>query len=356
MTHRPTDVTSRRAERAPKPRFARGRIAGGTGSVQLTRMRWCVPSLIGLSLLLGGATAPARAVTIDDYASGTNDRFANDEAFWATGFDLSGIGLTSGGQWGTLLSNNVIISANHAHPGIGAALTFYATNDPAGARTVATVAAGQRIGTSDLWIGILEQPVSSLYTSYGLIANDIPDAATFYSSALVNQIAMVVGKSPTFSGTQDVALGLNRLDVWLDDTTVGSTTADSIASLYHYASTDVTFETLLQGGDSGAPLFFNLAGTLHLVGINWWTGTVTDNTDTTYSASGYSYVGNYDTQILALVEAAAVPEPAQWSKLAGLLAVAIALRRRTVRRIPPGRGATRAPAGVPNRCRPGNAT
>lgn len=287
------------------------------------RLLFCLLLAFGLSAL------SARAITIDSFTTDTNDRFDNDGSFILSGSDLTGVGFGTGG-WATLLSNNVFISANHLHPGIGTTITFHASNDPNGTAISRTVASGQRIGTSDLWIGVLDSPVSSSYASYAFVTTDIADATAFASSPLNGLTGYMIGRSPTSwpSSVHDVAVGTNVFDVWAEDVTAGGTTDDGLSALYQFPSTDTTYEALLQGGDSGAPVFIVSGSTLVLVGINWFVGTATVSM-TEYDLSGFSYVGNYDVEISNFIAANAVPEPAAAGILLGLGALGwVAGRRR----------------------------
>ena len=220
-----------------------------------------------LPLVCFFVSAPlAQAIVIANFGTNTNDRFANDGSFIGDAFDWSGVGLDNSGKWGTLLSNNVFISANHSHPATSSTLTFYASNDSTGSSITRTVSSGQRLGTTDLWLGVLSAPVSSSYASYSFLSNDIADSAAFNSpSPVKNLISYVVGKSTTAWATSlDVAVGRNVLDAWVEDADAGGTTDDAIASFQGLPGTTEYHETLLQGGDSGAPLFVSVGGSLVL--------------------------------------------------------------------------------------------
>ncbi|MFO7821690.1 MAG: hypothetical protein R6V56_06540 [Lentisphaeria bacterium] len=62
---------------------------------------------------------PASAMIIDGGSSAENDRFANDPAFIADQFELSGVALNDNSRWLTMLSENVYISAHHYSPAEG---------------------------------------------------------------------------------------------------------------------------------------------------------------------------------------------------------------------------------------------
>lgn len=286
-------------------------------------------ALVVTTLLL--ALPRLNAIVIDGFATATNDRFANNGSFFATGLDLSGIGRSSDGRWGTLISSNVFVSANHLHPAIGSTLTFHASNDQSGASSAVTVSSGQRIGSSDLWVGVLDTPLSGAFATYTFPTADITNLTEFESSAIAGKVGLMIGRSTTDWANQlhDVAVGANVLDFWADDSEAGGTTDDAVAAFYQFAATDVTFESLLQGGDSGAPLLTSLGGSsLQLTGINWWVGTATVSL-IEYNVSGFSYLGNYDAQLQSIITASAVPEPAAAVLLVALGAtLAVAYRRR----------------------------
>ena len=117
-------------------------------------------------LLCGMALAgPAHALDIDDSSAALNDRFANDPSFIMDDYDLSGVGRAVGGRWGTLVSENVFVSAFHYGPGVGAMLTFHESNAPASSSITREVIAAQQVGTSDIWIGVLDTPAPVGYTA-----------------------------------------------------------------------------------------------------------------------------------------------------------------------------------------------
>lgn len=277
---------------------------------------------------------PARAIIIDSFTTETNDRFANDGSFVLNGFDLSGLGFSSDGKWATLISDNVFISANHFHPGLGATVTFYATNDPNGASIIRTVSSGQRIGSSDLWVGVLDSPVTSDYTNYTFLTADIADATAFNSSAVHNAIGYMVGRSATSwaNPLNDVAVGTNVVDVWVENANAAGVTDDALTAVYRLGVNDLTYEALVETGDSGAPLFVSNGSSLFIAGVNWWVGSanITVNSVTSsYDLSGFSYVGNYDASISSFITANAVPEPSASAALLGAFTLGfIAIRRR----------------------------
>lgn len=282
------------------------------------------------ALAWGGAFLPTvSALTISGFVTEKNDRFANDGTFILNAFDLSGIGRSSDDRWGTLISNNVFISANHLHPTVSSTLTFHATDDSSGASITRTVASGQQISGTDLWVGVLDSPVSSSYKSYSFATTDIANSTDFGAWQYAGNVGAVFGRSPTaFSSVLDVAVGYNKLDGWIDDIELTGVTEDALLSLEGNAN-DVTYEALVQSGDSGAPFFVTANSELFLVGINWFIGTV-DSDGTTYDTNGYTYLGNNDGDLNSVISANAVPEPGSYAALlgAGVLCFTITRRRR----------------------------
>ncbi|MFP4674582.1 MAG: hypothetical protein ACLFO5_08370, partial [Opitutales bacterium] len=113
-------------------------------------------------LVLLGSVSVASAINIDGFTTDENDRFANDSSFVADQFDLSGVGINNNGHWLTMLSDEVFISAEHLKPATGSSVTFYESNDPDGASSTRSVTSNtQQIGTSDLYVGTLDSPLSS---------------------------------------------------------------------------------------------------------------------------------------------------------------------------------------------------
>ena len=265
--------------------------------------------LILASFLSGTSNAQ---IIIDGYTDATNDRFTNSSSFIGAGFDLSGIG--SGSGWSTLISNNVIITANHARA--NGTATFFPTNDPNIASVDRIVGAGQRLGNTDLFLRVLDSPVPSNIKIYDFATEAISfpafDANTNSGLNTAGSFqglnAYIFGRSPAnhSSGRIRQAIGRNRISGYLEDIPFLTGTADALI-LANDAPSDPDFvqhEAFLQSGDSGAPLFVEVNGDLQLLGVNSFIGTI-DGVE----ASGISYIGNYEEQINAFISANAVPEP-----------------------------------------------
>jgi hypothetical protein len=247
--------------------------------------------LLLLSLII--LVQPILAIQIISSTAATNDRFSNDPTFIANNMDLSGVGIDSTGKWATLVSENVFLSANHFHPSNGSVITFFATNNPTGSSITRTVASGQRIGDTNIWVGVLSSSVDANYA--------------FYNIGLtpgLGQNSYMVGRSVnSYTTTRDIAVGRNVLDS-TGTFTVDGATGTAILATYNDPG-GVPYESLLQDGDSGAPIFTtDVSNELTIVGTNWFVSTVG-----LVEASGFTDLSlNRDT-IQTIIAANAVPEP-----------------------------------------------
>lgn len=271
------------------------------------------------------------AINIDAFSTLQNDRYANDAQFIMNQYDLSGVAIANDGRFVTMVSDNVFLSANHFYPSNGTSVTFYAGNDPSGATAIRTIQSSQRIGTTDIRIGVLSTPLSNAYKSYDFSTEDITSTSTgpnsFTRSDIFLQNAFILGRSPTaFSTSQDLAVGRNVLDNFGNVTVSGTTDLAVISTVNDSGDPNyVTHEAKLLIGDSSAPMFVdNGSGGLTMVGINWFTGN-----DGSNDLNGYTYVGNYDIEIQNYIDANTVPEMKHFGLFVGLaLAIRIIRRRR----------------------------
>jgi hypothetical protein len=234
--------------------------------------------LVALGVGVGlGLSCPA-ASSIQNFSAASNDRFANQAAFIGSGLDWSGVGRSSDGRWATMLTATVFLSANHYHPGIGSSLSFYPGNDPGAAAATRMVTGGQRIGTSDLWVGFLNMALPTAIAGYDFSRVAVTEA-NFVSSALCDQSVFMGGVTPTATGYGAVTatvqtVGENRLEGFIEDATDTSLSAvgdvlvtaqnQALDALYGYTLSG--FEAQLNGGDSGSPLMLVVDGRLMLAG------------------------------------------------------------------------------------------
>lgn len=275
------------------------------------------PSALAISALavITIANSASAAITIAGYTDETNDRFTNSSSLITGGFDLSGIGQASNGRWATAISNNVIVSANHAAP--SGTVYFYPGNDPSQTPISRSIVSGQRVGQSDLYVGVLDQPLPESITFYSF-ANELLSGQPSTASSLFpasagpyqNKVAYVFGRSPfdeTIQGDNrfaynDQAVGRNQIDWYAENVPFQGSDTDALILMND--TPGVPYETLVQTGDSGAPVFVDVGGEFRLVGTNAFK--FTDN-----SGSGVNYIGNQATAIndYIVANAVAVPEP-----------------------------------------------
>jgi hypothetical protein len=285
----------------------------------------------GCILVLCAKTGVHGAINIDAFASAQNDRYANNAQFIMNQYDLSGVAIANDGRFVTMISENVFLSAHHFYPSNGTSVTFYTGNDPSGTSATRTIQSSQRIGTTDIRIGILNSPLSSAYKTYDFSTEDITSFSNgsnaFTRSDIYLQNAFILGRSPTaFATSQDLAVGRNLIDRWYSSVTVSGTTDSSVVSVVNSSgdANFVTHEAHLQIGDSSAPMFIdNGSGGLTMAGINWFIGN-----DGSNDLNGQSYLGNYDTEIQNYIDANEVPEMQHFGLFLSLALGIQVLRRR----------------------------
>ncbi|MEO0796388.1 MAG: trypsin-like peptidase domain-containing protein [Verrucomicrobiota bacterium] len=270
-------------------------------------------SLVGCCALIGLVLNPAQAaIVIDGYDTLVNDRFANDPSFLLVEEDLSAIGRANS-RWGTLISPNVIISAEHFHPTVnGSVLKFHQDNVPNGPSEQRRVIADQRLGDSDLWVGILESDLPEEYSPLPFATEEINSVIDFNSSSYSGETVYLIGHSPTiYSGATNMAAGVNVLEFFTSSVTVSGVTDVALGAIQHLNgdSDFVAHEAYLQPGDSGGPLIHITNGQPTVIGINWFIAAdaididPSPMTEDMRSLSGFAYVGNYATEIQEIIDA-----------------------------------------------------
>ena len=227
---------------------------------------------LGLAVagLLGLAPASAVMQILDDTHPERNDRFYTGtvpapDNFLRNADDWSGVGM-SGGYWATLVSPSFALSCNHLnyHPQTGSTVLFYPDNDPTATPISRTVADGQRIGTSDLWLCELSVPiVPADGIRYYPVYSDV-------ASGFLNSEVWVFGKDDVGVETSQ-RIGRNVID-GVGSLTVSGQPGQQVI-LYDYDRTSAEVggdEAMLMGGDSGGPEFALIDGTFYLAGINFF--------------------------------------------------------------------------------------
>ncbi|MBK1833370.1 PEP-CTERM sorting domain-containing protein [Roseibacillus ishigakijimensis] len=235
------------------------------------------------------AATPLSALTVQNFSHSTNNRFANRDPFVLAESDLSGVGRATNNTWATLVSSNVFVSSNHYHPAIGQTVTFHASNNANGQTVTIPVTDGQRIGNSDVWVGILESSAPSDYATY-----------TIASEPFAGETTYLLGRSPSkLPSLTDVAVGENSLSGSLKMNGAGSE-GNALYSIYDKGANALAHEALVQNGDSGAPLFLQdpISGELTLAGTNWLKGSFFAVGE--FSAA--TKLSDYEREILRIVE------------------------------------------------------
>ena len=279
-------------------------------------------------------------IVIDGYTAATNDRFTNSSSFIGAGFNLSGVGQTDTNRWGTLISPNVVISANH-FAAVGN-ISFYPSNDPNSIAVTRQITNSQRIGNSDIYLSRLSSPVDSSIQFYNYATEPISGPPQqpmtniqFVDAGIYQDMnGYVVGRSPANQPIiQDQAIGRNIISAYAEDIDFLDGVTDTLVLLREQPTDGdyVQYEALVQSGDSGAPFFVDINGSLRLLGINSFQLLNDQNIPV---ASGINYTGNEATQIGLFIaaNAVAVPEPAAFILLA--LSLGLLCLSRSQKRLP----------------------
>lgn len=207
-------------------------------------------------------------MTVQTYSANSHDRFQNNAAFIGNPYDWSGVGRGTAGRWGVMISDSYFLSANHFAP--SGTLRFYYSNDPSGSFEDATIDSGVQIGTSDLWLGKLDNPVSSSVAKYPILA--LPSVSNYENRTIFT--FGLTGGSP--GGPTTVRLGRNQIDPG----TIALYNAGTNAA-YQFDWDNPTGgvgadESYLATGDSGGPSFNLALGSIPaLTGIHWAVATLT---------------------------------------------------------------------------------
>jgi hypothetical protein len=219
----------------------------------------------------------------DRFYGGTNP--PPDFAF--SQFNFSAVGNAHGTDgssfWGTLISPNFILTANHSggQPPTGTTFTFSTTDSRTGPTVSFTAGPGMEVGNTDLFLmELTKSTAGSGLVPYAIAADD--------ESSLVGAKTYGVGR-PWRIGTNNID-GFATAGV---DFTSPSPPEGGRTFLYDYNNSNPTgnpFENELQSGDSGGPTFVANGNQLLLVGIHWFNFNPGDASYTPFGGSGDSFV------------------------------------------------------------------
>lgn len=298
----------------------------------------CKLAVITAVLFASTAQVASADIVIANYSDAANDRFAVDNQgnsfpnFIAANFNLSGIGQTSSGQWATAISRNVVITAAHAAPGIGSTINFYSDNNPNTAPVTSTLISGTRVGSTDLYLGVLSQPLPSSIVNFAYVQETligpgwVGNSGTIVAAGSLQGLnTYMFGRSPAAHiGSQDQAVGRNLITGYSENVSfLGNTDNDSILMIDDNFPTQgadfVQHEAYFQVGDSGGPTFVEINGELVLLGTNAFIFDGLDFQNVPFRGSGVNYTGNqaaFINNFIAINAITAVPEPSSMIMLA----------------------------------------
>lgn len=284
---------------------------------------------LGVFFFVGLDSASAQ-LWIENFSEATNDRFTDDPNFIGAGFDFSGVGRTFNnqtninGRWGTLISPNAVLTAQHFRPSAGSTYVFYPDNDPNSTPYEAVVTNTMRVGNSDLSIAILDRNVDPSIAVYDFLTDEYvgdepvittdPDGSTSTAARfnidpseidIIGERALVFGRSPSpsLNSTTSQAVGENLVFAYSENVPFNSNTDnDSFIFQRDAVGTPnaLTHETFVQGGDSGSPVFLidNATNELVLLGVNSF-----QLSGPGFQSSGVTYTGNQMDEINAILNA-----------------------------------------------------
>lgn len=286
--------------------------------------------LVCLIIILTAAAEARADIIINGFTDATNDRFTNSAGFVGAGLDFSGVGRGAGDaatgsetptqiRWGTLVSRNVIVSANHFSPcetNVNNTMSFYRNNN-SGDEVVRSIVSSERIGSTDLFLSRLNSAVPEDIKIYDFANEELNEEAydedtnsTIYNAGSFQNVnAYLLGISrtsrPDSDSRFDQAVGRNRISGYIEDFPFLAPDNDVLVLIQDSPGDPnfVTSEARFSGGDSGAPLFIERDGELLLLGTNSFISTGSPQ------LSAVSYIGNQSAQINAFITASAVPEP-----------------------------------------------
>jgi len=271
------------------------------------------------------------ALIIDSGSDEYNNRFntTGDSNFIGKAYDWSGVGWTAGSRWVTMVSDSYFLSANHWHPSSGDTVTFWEGNYGSTSHTY-TVGGGQRVGSTDLWLGQLTTTLDSAHS-----INPFPVLMHETVNEYVYQEIFVYGAQQGNNVTGEHWVGKNVVDAIGDLASAGFIQQffanQDPDGTYPWLNSTIAYEAKGEGGDSGAPSFHVYDGQLALTGIHWATSNDPSSTFDTFVSEYYSSINSLMSgESLSAVGTAVIPEPASLLLLV-LASFTILHRRRRIK-------------------------
>lgn len=311
----------------PRPQLhSPGNCATVNGRIMKKFLAMHPAAAVGAALLFAGIFPAFGDMQIRNYVAARHDRFysGSDKNFVGGSFDFSGLGRSSDGRWATLVSDNYFLSAYHYFPGTGSSVTFYAANDLTGPSYSYTVAGGERVGTTDLWVGWFDSVADAGLARYPVL--DLAAESDYLGLELFNcGVSNRVGRNVSDS---------------IVDATEGPSTEKTL--WFDYDNSDSPSvggdETYLWYGDSGAATFIPWGDSLTVAGIHW---SITDGNPGAHEGESSidTFVPAYIDGVNSILSArsqsvATVPEPATPAMI--LTAALCLFAARTLRSKRPG--------------------
>lgn len=292
-------------------------------------MRLILASFVALIACAVAANPLAAALVVNGYSADKHDRFADDPAFIGSAYDWSGVGRTTSGRWGVLISPSFVLSSRHLAPIDGEKIRFYLSNDSTNGYVEKTIGSSLFMANSDLMltqlsdatVGVatyaIRNPAVKLVGEELFVWGQASNPDVFLNTRLGRNV--VSGILPGFSSPPDL-VGQGDVFVYDYDTSAAGLGPD---------------EAKVTDGDSGGPSFTIGPDGLEVVGVHWFKydpkllGQLTGSGDTLVT----SYINQLNEAMAARssserVTVAAVPEPSALGLvLAGLSLVFVRRRQ-----------------------------
>jgi len=285
---------------------------------------------LGVFFFVGLESVSAQLL-INNFSDATNNRFVDDPSFIGAGYDFSGVARTTdNGRWGTLISPNAVLTAQHFRPSLGSTFEFYPDNDPNSTPFEAIVTSSIRVGSTDLSIVILDRNVDPSIAVYNFATDEYEgdppitttnnDGSTSTQTLfnvnpsevdIVGERTLVFGRAQgtSLNSPTSQAVGENLVFAYSENVVFGSNTDNDSIILQRDAAgapNALTHESYVRGGDSGAPTFLidSTTNELVLLGVNSYQLDAAN--PNVFQSSGVTYTGNQMDEINSILEENAI--------------------------------------------------